>query len=85
MLTVIGTENCMWCAKVKDLLSDHKIPFDVLTVPNKLSALEFHQLAEDYGMSKTVPKIFDGKKLIGGYDDLLDWIENHSGGYGENF
>jgi len=85
MLTIVGTKNCIWCVRVKDILSDHNIPFEVVSIPEKLSPMEFHELANKHEMSKTVPKIFDGNQLIGGYDELMEWIENHSGGYGEHF
>jgi glutaredoxin len=48
-----------------------------------MSKEEFYTLTEKHQTPKTVPKIFSGDELIGGYEDLVDWIENHAGGYGD--
>jgi glutaredoxin len=40
-------------------------------------------LVEKHQTTKTVPKIFLGSKLIGGYDDLADWYDDHPGGFGD--
>ena len=48
-----------------------------------MSKEEFYTLVEKHQTSKTVPKIFSDDELIGGYEDLVDWIENHAGGYGD--
>ena len=67
----------------KKLLKKHKISFTEVNVPQSLSKEEFTDLAEKYQTKRTVPKIFDGKKLIGGYEDLVDWIERHRGDFGD--
>jgi glutaredoxin len=33
--------------------------------------------------TKTVPKIFLGSKLIGGYEDLAEWYDNQASGFGD--
>ena len=83
MIQVITKDSCPWCVKAKALLKTHGYTYQEVKVPHSLSKEEFHTLAEKNQTPKTVPKIFDGTKLIGGYDDLVDWIENNSGGYGE--
>ena len=83
MYTIISTDNCPWCVKAKDLLKKHNIPFKELNVPYSFSQDEFHALVKKHSTTKTVPKVFFGEELIGGYEELVDWVENHSGGYGD--
>jgi len=83
MIRIITKDSCPWCVKAKNLLKTHGFSYQEIKIPGKLSKEEFYTLAEKHQMPKTVPKIFDGDELIGGYEDLASWIENHSGGYGE--
>ena len=78
-ITIVTTENCEWCVLAKKLLKKHKIAFKELNIPQSLSREEFFDLTEKYETKKTVPKIFIGKKLIGGYEDLEKYIEDHEG------
>jgi glutaredoxin 3 len=69
-ITVYTAENCPFCVRAKALLKSRGIPYtevkigwdddaqwDALYVKSKL---------------KTVPQIFNGEKLIGGYDNLAE-------------
>jgi len=88
MYTIITKDDCEWCVKAKNLLQENHILFDEISIPqhaprhgespkqNLLSKEEFYGLVEKYNTTKTVPKIFKGKVLIGGYKELEDWIEN---------
>mgnify|MGYP006240507697 FL=1 len=78
--TIITKKNCKWCVLAKKVLKERKIPFKEITIPNFLTRDEFITLTEKYETKKTVPKIFLGKKLIGGYEDLVEYIEKN----GEN-
>ena len=83
MIWLITKDDCPWCVKAKDLLTTCAYSYQELKIPNLMSKEEFYTLVEKHQTSKTVPKIFNDDELIGGYEDLVDWIENHSGGYGE--
>ena len=83
MINVVTKDNCSWCVKAKELLKSHGFIFHEVKVPYSLSRDEFYELAEKHNTTKTVPKIFDGKILIGGYEELVDWVEDHSGGFGK--
>ena len=74
MYTIITKDNCGWCVKAKDLLKKNNLTFDEISIPNRLTREEFHVLVEKYNTTKTVPKIFKGKVLIGGYEELEDLI-----------
>ena len=82
-ISIITKDDCPWCVKAKKLLKTVNRPYREISIPNNLSREEFYEIVEKYNTTKTVPKIFDGKELIGGYEDLVEWLENHSGGFGE--
>ena len=81
--TVITKDNCKWCVLAKKLLKKNKIPFREMTIPEQFSREEFRTLAEKHDAKPTVPKIFIGARLIGGYEDLLFHLDNLDGGIGE--
>ena len=75
MYTMITKDNCKWCVLAKKEFKRN--------IPDDLSKEEFEHITEQHNTKLTVPKIFNGTILIGGYEDLLEYFENHSGGYGE--
>ena len=76
-ITIVTKDNCDWCVLAKKLLKKHNIAFKELNVPQSLSREEFFDLTEKYKTKRTVPKIFIGKKLIGGYEDLDEYLKNY--------
>ena len=83
MFTIITRDDCPWCTKAKSLLKANDYAYKEIHIPSSLSREEFLKLVEHHDTTKTVPKIFFGNRLIGGYEELADWIDNHSGGFGE--
>jgi len=47
-----------------------------VVVPHDMPKDEFISLTERYATQPTVPKVFVGEKLIGGYDDLLKYLNS---------
>ena len=82
-ITVFSKDNCKWCVLAKKLLKSKGVPFTEVKIPFKMSKEEFINLTEEYHTRPTVPKIFKGSELIGGYEDLVDYFENEEGSYGE--
>ena len=76
-ITIVTKENCKWCVLAKKLLKKHKIPFKELNVPQSLSREEFFDLTDKYKTKRTVPKIFIGKEMIGGYEDLEEYLKEN--------
>ena len=58
---------CPYCIRAKALLSSKGIPFDEINLDGKDQELQ--ALREKTGQ-RTVPQIFIGEKLIGGFSDL---------------
>jgi glutaredoxin 3 len=69
-VTVYTMESCPYCLRAKDLLKQRGIAFQ-----EKLLSMDddaaWDQLEKKSGM-KTMPQIFAGDKLIGGYRELAD-------------
>lgn len=82
-ITVFSKNNCKWCGLAKKLLRSKGISFTEVKIPDKMSKEEFIKLTEEHDTRPTVPKIFRGSKMIGGYEDLVEYFENEEGGYGE--
>ena len=69
--TVIkGVRKCPWCDKAIELLDDLGHPYSVRT----RSLSELRRDAYVANMS-TVPIIYHGVKLVGGYDNLVAYLE----------
>ena len=64
---IYSTNYCPFCVRAKKLLESKKIAFTEIDVTGDDDARR--NLAEATGR-KTVPQIFIGEALIGGFDDL---------------
>jgi glutaredoxin len=83
-LTVYGIKGCPYCAKMKDIAENIRgsIYHDIDELINKGLAKSFadfkrkmNPFINNYDM---VPMVFIEDKFIGGHDDFLKGIENHS-------
>lgn len=64
---VYTTDYCPYCMRAKKLLSSKNIPFEEINLEGKHD--ELMALKDKTGM-RTVPQIFIGEELIGGYTEL---------------
>jgi glutaredoxin 3 len=67
-VTVYTMEYCPFCVRAKDLLKRRGIEFKEVMVPMEDEA-QWDELEKKSGM-KTMPQIFHGDRLIGGFQDL---------------
>ncbi len=65
---VYTMKNCPYCERAKALLSQRGIPYTEELVPFEDEA-KWDELEKKTGM-KTMPQIFHGERVIGGYSDL---------------
>jgi|VirMetMinimDraft_7_1064189.scaffolds.fasta_scaffold00247_30 glutaredoxin len=65
--TVFTAGKCEWCTKVINLMGNLGLTFDVVSVKGNKEALTF---MGERGL-KTVPQVFRGLELIGGYEDFV--------------
>lgn len=69
-VTVYAMQNCPYCVKAKSLLNQRGIPFETIMIDD-WSDEDWAKFEKKSGM-KTLPQIFVGEKLIGGYSQLSD-------------
>jgi glutaredoxin 3 len=67
-VTVYTTEYCPYCQRAKALLKQRGIPFEEITVAEEDDAAWDALFARS--KMKTVPQIFHGDRLIGGFTEL---------------
>lgn len=85
MPTVVYSKpNCPSCVKAKMLLKNKNIPFTEsiigkdIQVETLMKEFEMNNLP----MPRTAPQIILHGKYIGGYENLLQYIDDHGLGYG---
>jgi glutaredoxin 3 len=67
-VTVYTMEHCPFCLRAKDLLKRRGVDFKEILLPMDDDA-QWDELEKKSGM-KTMPQIFHGDRLIGGFQDL---------------
>lgn len=72
MFTINGKPNCKWCEKAKELLDDLGLEYKYVNVMDNLYAKD--KVKRD-GFT-TVPAIYLGDSIIGGYEVLKKWVDN---------
>ena len=65
-VTIYSSEICTLCNSVENLLNVREIPYEKIMIDEDSS--EHTQLTERTGMT-TLPQVFIGSMLIGGYQD----------------
>jgi len=78
---IFTQDGCFFCIQAKSLLEERNIPYVEYNITNDSEAKAM--LLERYPSAKTVPQIFSFGKHVGGYEDLVRYIEETSGGYGD--
>lgn len=61
--------DCPWCDKAAALLDEKGLPYHI----RPLGRSELHEHAARANMT-TVPIIYHGVRLVGGYDDLVEYL-----------
>lgn len=68
-VTVYSKDYCPYCDRAKSLLESKGVAFEAIELQDQPA--EFQKLKERTGLM-TVPQIFIGEQLIGGYSDMAD-------------
>ena len=73
MITIYGAAFCGWCTKAKELA-------DKLEIEHEYIDIQFDDrwklVADEYEFT-TIPQIFDGDTLIGGYQQFERYVMPH--------
>lgn len=70
---IIGRDNCPWCEKAIDLIEDRGLSYHYFDVRKNEGIRAF--LVQN-GLN-TVPQIYNDGELVGGYDDLVHYMEDY--------
>ena len=77
LIEMYTKNECPWCEKASNLIKETIGKGRVTTVYNLNTCIEHKEkLLERYSEAKTVPQIFIDGKHIGGYEDLVEYIDN---------
>lgn len=82
MIKIYGTETCTYCAKAKNTLDNASINYHYYNIGVDVSKSEVLDILPEGW--KTVPAIFIDNKFIGGYDDMIKYFEETSGGHADD-
>lgn len=75
MITIYGKANCGFCTKAKDLVESRKLKYEYRDIGiNQFTLDELHARAPV--VVKSVPQIFIRSDYIGGYTDLIKYLES---------
>ena len=73
MITIYSREHCTDCDKAKALLEMKEIEYNELKLGVDVTADQLKQLVPG---AKSVPQILNDNVLIGGFSDLLAYLDN---------
>ena len=73
---VYTKENCAWCVKAKQLLNSAGVPFTELHYDKDYTKDDLRKLIGPH-LPLTVPQVVVRDHRIGGYEDLVEYMENH--------
>lgn len=79
---IFGRDDCKYCQLAKAELDRRHIRYTEYNVSNE--SIRKKLLERLPGVSK-IPQIFINGICIGGFDSLLEYFENVSGGFGDDF
>jgi glutaredoxin len=72
-IIVYSKDNCPWCEKAIDLLTQHNMPHRVLKLGVDFSKEELQNRVGKF-IKLTVPQIFINGESFGGYEDLKAYL-----------
>ncbi len=71
-------EGCTWCDHAKDLLDERQLAYVVVectTITQVREHLESRGLGDAAGFVATYPQILDGRRYVGGFDQLVEYLD----------
>jgi len=72
-VTVYTKDLCGYCDAAKSLLKKMNVRFEEARIGTDVTREELLEIAPN---ARTAPQIVINNKVIGGYDDLVNYIEN---------
>ena len=72
-IVVYSKDNCPFCVKAKTFLENLGVEFQVLKVGKDVTREELLEVVPN---ARSVPQITINGEAIGGYDQLVEYVEN---------
>ena len=69
---IYSKSNCSYCVMAKNYFESNRIDYIEYNVENIPT---FNELLKRHPAARTMPQIFINDDLIGGYTDLMAWLE----------
>ncbi len=69
---IYSKSNCVFCDKAKNYFAQNNITYEEFNV--EIPEI-FDDLMKRNPNARTMPQIFIDNTLIGGYTDLIEWLE----------
>lgn len=76
-IIIYSKPNCNWCVKAKELMNKLNLQYDEKILEQDYTREELRELIPE-NLPLTVPQIFVYNKRIGGYEDFVDYCDNHN-------
>jgi glutaredoxin len=76
MYTIYTKDNCSWCVKAKELMNKLHIQYEEKKLGVDYTREDLRELIGEH-LPLTVPQIFVYNKRIGGYEDFVNYCDNH--------
>lgn len=80
MYTVYGGDHCTFCKQAVETLQRYQLPYQYRSTEDQEVLNELKLRKPDV---RTIPQIWWDDQYVGGFDRLVEQIENTIGGYGE--
>lgn len=72
--TIFGHQACGFCRQAKAVLESNELPFSYVDIHEE--GISPADLAATVGKPvSTVPQIFHGEEYVGGYQELMQYLE----------
>lgn len=82
MEVVIYTkDNCNWCVKAKQLMNQIGISYTERKLGVDYTREDLRDIVPE-NLPLTVPQIFVDQHRVGGYEDFVEWCDDHGFGNG---
>jgi len=72
-VTIYTKDLCGYCDAAKSLLRKMNVRFNEAKIGTDITREELLEIAPN---ARTAPQIVINNKVVGGYDDLIEYIEN---------
>ena len=76
-IVIYSKPNCNWCVKAKELMNKLNLQYDEKILEQDYTREELRELVPE-NLPLTVPQIFVYNKRVGGYEDFVDYCDNHN-------